>query len=152
MGAFIFNVAKGRFAHYATLPEANDAFVWVLLKSAGLEADATLKDYDDLAALLAATNDEATFTGYSRVTATGVTVTVDDTNEWVSVTANNPSWNPTSAEALGKILLCYDPDTTGGTDAQIIPVFADDFVMTTPTSGTITYQVNAAGWGRSREP
>lgn len=152
MAAFIFNVAKGRFVHYATLPEANDAFVWVLLQSAGLEADATLRDYDDLAALLAATNDEATFTGYSRVTATGVTVTVDDTNEWVSVDAADPSWSPTSAQALGKILLCYDPDTTGGTDAQIVPVFADDFVMTTPTSGTITYQVNAAGWARAREP
>jgi hypothetical protein len=92
---------------------------------------------------------EATFTGYARVTATGVTVTVDDTNNRVDVDVADPSWNPTTAEALTRILLCYDPDTTGGTDADLVPVFVDDFALTTATNGTLSYIVAASGFGRA---
>lgn len=149
MGAFIFNVAKGRFARYAALPETNDAFLAVILQSSGLESDATLKDYDDLSTLLAAANDEATFTGYSRYTLTGVTATIDDTNDWVLVDCNDPVWSPTSAEAIGAILFVYDNDTTGGTDANIVLVFKDDFALTTATTGTLTYQVASGGFGKA---
>lgn len=144
MAAFVFNIAKGRVAHYGTLPATNDALIAVLLSVA--EADDALNNYDDLAALLAGTSDEATFTGYSRQTLTGVTVTVNDTTNTVSVDADNVTWSPTSAQALVRILICYDPDTTGGTDSSIIPLVADDFAITTPTSGTVTYNVNAAGF------
>ncbi|RMF51898.1 MAG: hypothetical protein D6746_17195, partial [Bacteroidetes bacterium] len=100
--------------------------------------------------LLAATgNTEATFTGYSRQTLTGVTVTVDTVNNRVDVDCADPSWSPTSAESLVKIIFCYDPDTNTGTDADLVPLFHDDFVVTTPTSGTVTYQVAAGGWGRA---
>ena len=149
MAAIIPNIAKGKFARYAMLPETADALVWVVLVAAGLQADSVLLDYDDLGALLAATNDEATFTGYARVTATGVTVTVDDTNDRVDVDAADPQWSPTTAQALGAIVLCYDNDTGVGTDTNLIPLFKDDFALTTPTSGTVTYQVAAAGWGRA---
>ena len=57
----------------------------------------------------------------------------------------DPSWSPTNAEALTRIALVYDNDTTGGTDANIVPLFIDDFALTTPTSGTITYQVATGG-------
>ena len=147
MAAFIFSEAAGKWARYGMLPETNDAMIWVLLVSSGLEADSTLRDYDTLSAILAASNDEATFTGYSRQTAVGVTITDDDANNAQDGdVTTDPSWSPTTAQALGKILLCYDPDTTGGDDTSIIPIFADDFVLTTPTSGTITYQVNASGF------
>jgi hypothetical protein len=149
MGALIPNIAKGKFAYLAGLPATNDGLVWVLLKAAGLEADAVLLDYDNLAAILAASNDEASFAGYARVAATGPAVTVDDTNNRVDADANNPSWSPTSAEALGKVILCYDPDVGTGTDADLVPLFADDFALTTPTSGTIDYNLNAAGFGRA---
>jgi hypothetical protein len=149
MGAIIFNIAKGKFARYAALPETNDAMIAVVLKSSGLESDATLKDYDDLSVILAAANDEATFTGYSRYTLSGVTVTVDDTNDWVLVDCNDPSWSPTSAEAIGAILFVYDNDTTSGTDSAILPIFKDDFALTTPTSGTVTYQVASGGFGKA---
>ena len=143
--AVITNVAKGRLARYADLPEANDAFIAVLFSAA--EAEATLQDYDDLGALIAAAgNTEATFTGYSRQTLTGVTVTVNDTTNAVSVDCNDPQWSPTSAQALTKIIICYDADTTAGTDANIIPLFVDDFVVTTPTSGTVTYNVANGGF------
>jgi hypothetical protein len=144
--AIIFNQAKGRLARYADLPAAADAFVAVLLVSAGLESEATLQDYDNLSQLLAAANDEATFTGYSRQTLSGVTVTVNDTSNTVYVDCDDPQWSPTSAQALGKIVICYDEDTGAGTDANIIPLFADDFVVTTPTSGTVTYNVATGGF------
>lgn len=149
MAAKITNIAKGRFVHFATLPAANDALIWALLVAAGLEADNTLIDYDDLAAMLAAANDEATFGGYARQTATGVVVTVDDTNERVDVDAADPSFTPTSAQALGKIVLAYDPDTTTGTDSTVVPQFVDDYVLSTPTSGTTNYVVATAGFGRA---
>jgi hypothetical protein len=141
--AIIFNQAKGRLARYADLPNANDALIAVLFSTA--QAEGTLQDYDTLTAVKAS-NTEATFTGYSRQTLTGVTVTVDDTGNTVSVDCNDPQWSPTSAQSLTKILICYDPDTTGGTDTDIIPLFADDFVVTTPTSGTVTYNVASGGF------
>lgn len=149
MAAFIPNIGKGKFARYSMLPEANDALIALVLKLAGLEADAVLRDYDDVAAILAAANDEATFAGYARQTLTGVTVVVDDTNDRTDVDCADPVWSPTGAEAIAKIIFAYDPDTTGGTDSSLVPLFMDDFALTTPTSGTVTYQVAAAGWGRA---
>src|SRR4051812_27742385 len=130
MAALIPNISKGKFAYYAGLPAANDALIWVVFT--GTETDDNLRDADNLTAVIALAVDEATFTGYARATATGVTVTVDDTNNRVDVDAADPSWSPTTAQALTRIGLFYDPDTTGGTDADLIPLFIDDFALTTP--------------------
>lgn len=145
MGALIPNIAKGRPAHYASLPAANDALVWVLFS--GTETDANLRDADHLTAVIALAVDEATFTGYARVTATGVVVTIDDANDRVDIDVADPSWNPTGgSQALKRIGLFYDPDTTGGTDSDLVPIFIDDYdVPGTPTSGSLVYQVNSAG-------
>lgn len=150
MGTFVFNIAKGRVAELANLSAANDAFVAVLLKSAGLEADAVLEDYDTLAAILAASNDEADFAGYARQTLTGVTVTVNDTNNRVDVDCDDPQWSPTAAQTLGKVLICYDPDTTTGTDGSIVPLIGDDFSVSVPSTGTVTYQVASGGFFRAQ--
>ncbi|WP_141579653.1 hypothetical protein [Actinomadura sp. WMMA1423] len=134
MADFEFNIVKGRMAYYAALPAANDALIAVLLKSSGLEADGALKDYDNLSVLLAGTTDEATFTNYARKTLTSVTATVDDTNDRVDVDADDLSWataGGASNNTLGKLLICYDPDTTGGTDADLIPLTAHDISVTT---------------------
>lgn len=147
MAALIFNIAKGKFARYAMLPESADAIIWVLFS--GSETDANVRDVDDLTALIATALNEATFAGYSRQTATGVTVTVDDTNDRVDVDTADPTFSPTSAEALTRIAAVYDGDTGAGTDANIIPLFIDDFALTTPTSGSVVYQVNAAGFARA---
>lgn len=147
MAVLIPNIAKGRIAHYASLPAANDALVWVLFT--GTETDANVRDVDHLTALIATALNEATFPGYSRQVATGITVTVDDTNDRVDLDANDPVWSPTGAEPLTRIALCYDPDTTTGTDADLIPLMVDDYAFTTPTSGTIAYTVPASGWGRA---
>jgi hypothetical protein len=147
MSSLIPNMAKGKVAYYAGLPAANDALIWVLFT--GTETDDNIRDADHLTAVIATALDEATFTGYSRQTATGVTVTVDDTNNRVDVDCNDPSWSPTSAQALTRIGLFYDPDTTTGTDADLIPLFIDDFALTTATSGTLGYTVAASGFYRA---
>lgn len=141
----IFNISLGRFAYYATLPAAADALVVVILQTTGLQADATLRDHDDLAALLAATNDEPTNTGYARKTVTSVTVTVDDTNERVDVDHADQTWTAVAAGTnWAKLLECYDDDTGAGTDANIRPLSFHDFSVT-PDGSDITAVYDAAG-------
>jgi hypothetical protein len=148
LAALIPNIAKGKFAYYAGLPAANDALVWVVFT--GTETDDNLRDATTLTAIIALAVDEATFTGYSRKVQTTAAVTVDNTNNWVLVDdTTDPSWSPTSAQAVTRIGCFYDPDTTGGTDADLIPLFIDDFALTTATSGTLTYTVATGGFGKS---
>lgn len=65
----VFNISKGRFVYYCTLPAAADALIVVPIETSGLEADDTLNNYDDLAALLAAANNEQTTMGRKTVSA-----------------------------------------------------------------------------------
>lgn len=148
MANWVANVSKGRFAYYATLPATNDALIIVPLEAAGLEVDATLKDYDNLALLLAGTTNEQTTMG--RKTATGVTVTVNDTTDLVDVDMADVVWLAATGNALGALLVCYDPDTTGGTDADIIPLTKHDFTVT-PDGSDITAVVAASGFARATE-
>lgn len=147
MGNFIQNISAGRFAHLATLPAANDALIAVPLESAGLEADSALRDHDNLSVLLAASNNEQVTMG--RKTLTGVTVTVDDTNNRVDVDANDVTWTAATGNAVGKLLICYDPDTTGGTDTDIIPLSAHDFVVV-PSSVDIVATISVGGFARAQ--
>lgn len=145
MAAGIFDTALGRIVRYADLIETGDQLVAVLLQS-GQEADGTLEGYSTLSALLAGANSEASFTGYTAGGQDLTTVTVDEgTPGQISVDCDDPSWSPTSAQSLGKIIICYDPDGTN-TPGNMVPLFHDDFAITTPTSGTITYQVAAGGF------
>lgn len=135
---FQFNVAKGKMAYYASLPAANDAFVALLLNATGIEADATLKDYTTLQALLAGSSDELTsvnVTNYVRKTLTGVTATVDNTNDWTDVTAaafTFTSLGGAANQTVGKMLFVYVPDTTAPSDATAVPLlaFAQNFATT----------------------
>lgn len=136
-----FNVAKGKVAYYAGLPAANDALIAVLLKSSGLETDSTLKDYDDLSALLAGTSDEATDASYSRKTLASVTVTVDDTNDRVDLDCADITWTALAGAAIAKLVIVYDPDTTTGTDSTVIPLTAHSLDVT-PDGSDVTVTVS----------
>ena len=142
----VFNIAKGKFAYYCGLPAANDALIAVPIETTGIEADATLIDHNDLAALLAASNNEQTTMG--RKTLASVTVTVDDTNERVDMDCADILWALATGPAISAIVICYDPDTTAGTDADLIPLVKLDAVAT-PVGVDLTYQVNAAGFARA---
>lgn len=146
----VFNIAKGRFVHYCSLPATADALLVVPLLAAGLEADDVLNNYDDLAALLAAANDEATAGGWNRKTITSVTVTVDDTNNRVDVDIADQTWTAVAAaNNAGKLLMVYEPDTGAGGDATHIPMTYHDFTVTTDGTDVVA-QIAAAGFGRAQ--
>lgn len=146
MTATIPNIAKGKVAYYAGLPAANDAIIAIPIETTGLEADGTLQDYDTVSALLAGASNEQTTMG--RKTCASVTVTVDDTNNRVDVDCADIVWTAATGNAVSRLLFAYDPDTTGGTDADLIPLCIDDFVAT-PSGVDITYQVAALGFFRA---
>jgi hypothetical protein len=136
---FVFNVAKGKVRYYAGLPNAGDTLIAVLLKSSGLEADSTLKDYANLSALLAGTSDEATDASYSRKTLASVTGSEDDTNDWWTADSADILWSALAGAAIGKLLICYKP--SGAADTSIIPLTAHSFDVT-PSGIDATASVN----------
>lgn len=152
----VFNIAKGRVNQYqsnvANNAPANSALIVVLLQTA--ETDATLEDYDDLAALLAAANTEADFTNYIRKVLTDadlVDPTPDDTNNWQASDMPDQTWTLAGGATnndLVKWLVCYDPDSTAGIDSEIIPLTFQDFVATTDGNDLIG-QINSNGYHRA---
>ena len=143
---FVFNIAKGKIAYYAGLPAANDALILVLFKASGLASDATLRDLDTLSAIKAVAT-EADFTNYPRKTLASVTVTVDDTNDRVNIDCTDPVYTSAGGatnNTMGKAVICYDPDTTTGTDADLVPLGAFSYDGTTDGS-TITIVMPADG-------
>lgn len=152
MADFVFNIAKGRVHQLAKNVDdgspANSRLIAVPLEATGLEADATLKDHNDLAALLAGTSNEQTTIGRKTIAAADITITVDDTNDRVDIDINDLVWAGATGNALGAVVICYDPDNTGGTDADLIPLTKHDFAVT-PDGSDITAQVNAAGFYRA---
>jgi len=151
---FVYNVALGRVVEYAARVEANDptnsAFVIVALVAGGV-SDATLKDLDTLSDVLATAANEATNVGYSRKTlANGsLTITVTDGSDKVEVDFADQTWTAVSAgDVWTDLIVCYDPDTTGGTDANIVPLVQLDFPVT-PDGSDIIMQLNASGFFRA---
>ena len=138
MADFVFNIAKGRLAYYASLPAANDALIIIPIEASGVESDATLIDYDDVATLLAAANNEQSTMG--RKTVTSVTVTTDDSNNRVDLDIADQVWTAASGNAISDVLIAYDPDTTGGTDSSLIPLTWHDFAIT-PDGSDVTATV-----------
>lgn len=144
----VTNIGKGRFVYYAGLPATNDALIAVVLEATGLEADDALQDYDTLATLLAGASNEQTVMG--RKTLAGVTVNVNDTTNVASIDCNDVTWTAATGNATGKLVVCYDPDTTGGTDADLIPLTIHDFAVT-PDGTDITVQIDSAGLATSAD-
>jgi hypothetical protein len=110
-----------------------------------------MKDYDTLSDLLAGTANEVTNTDYARKTlANGaLTITVTDGSDKVEVDFADQTWTGIDAgDAWTDLIVCYDPDTTAGTDTTLIPLTCHDFAVT-PNGGDITFQVNASGFFRA---
>lgn len=143
----VFNVSKGRGAEFHERVNNSDptnaVLVVVLLASSGLVGDSTMKDYATLDAILAGASDEATNTNYARKVLTDsdvAAISVDNTNDWVVADAADQTWSSVANDgtgAIGKLLFCYDSDSTGGVDSGIIPITYHDFVVT-PNGGNIT--------------
>ena len=144
MANFTFNVALGRAAALAALPAASDALILIPLESSGLETDAVLKDKDTFADVVSGTTNEQTSVG--RKTLTGITVTVNDTLDRVEIDAADVTWTSPTGNPVGALVVCYDPDGTTGTDADLIPVTKAD--ATWSPDGT-TFTLNIADFFRA---
>ena len=155
MADFAFNIGKGRAVELYNRVDSNDpansALIVVIIDAAG-DTDATMQDRDDLAALLGGTANEVTNSGYARKTLTDADLTAfapDDTNNRIDLDIPDQTWTGVAAgTAWTDMLVCYDNDTTSGTDSSIIPLSCHDFSVT-PSGTDITAQINAAGFYRA---
>jgi hypothetical protein len=140
MANFVYNVGLGRVAEKV----ADGATIKLLVLKAA-DADATLKDADTVAAVLAnAGTTEADFTNYARATLASLTVTVDDSGNKVDVdaadvvfTAAGGASNNTTTDVI-----IYEEVTT---DSDSIPLVQLDAVFTTD-GNDVTLQFGANGW------
>lgn len=149
MSNFTFNVSLGREVEFHNRVDGNDpansALVLVVLAAAAIEADNVLKDYDTLAAVLAGASNEVTNGGYARIVITDAGLspyTVDDTTNSITLPLANQTFTSIlPGDSWSKLLICFDNDTTGGTDANIVPVVAQDLfidgVATVPNGNDI---------------
>lgn len=154
MANIIANQALGRIREFADDAAGDVAAAQLrmyLLKAA--EADDALRDHDTMSALLgAAGNTEADFTNYAnKVIENGdITVTVDDTNNRMTVDVPDQTWSSaggTTDNTLTDAVVAYDPDGTD-TDSQNIPMSIHDFTPTT-SGADLTLQVDASGLVRA---
>lgn len=155
MADLVCNIAKGRVAELYNRVDTNDptnsALIIVILDAGG-ETDDNMRDADTLTALLATTADEVTNTGYARKTLTDSDISAfapDDTNNRVDLDIPDQTWTGVAAgDAWTDFLVCYDGDTTGGTDANIVPMTLHDFAIT-PDGSDITASIASAGFFRA---
>lgn len=148
-----FNSVRGEVAAYAKLPAANDGIIAVLFQATAQVTDDVMMDYTTLAAIKAAQT-EATFTAYARKPLVNVTLAVDNVNNRRTADADDLAWTAAGGatnNTLGRIVFCYDPDTTAAAhDATILPLTF--YPYSTTTDGTTrNVQINSVGWWRSRE-
>lgn len=137
MSDFVFNVARGRVyeAHRIVNDNvlANSAIIEVVLALSGLEVDDTLREYDTLAAILAASNNEPAQAQYNRKTWTDADLSpavIDDDLNSVRLPGPTASWTSVVAgDTWAKVLWCIDYDTTAGTDSDIVPLVAQDMFI-----------------------
>ena len=136
MANITFNISKGQIVEIYRRVKGNDpansAIILVPIETTGLETDAVLIDVDTLTALIAGTTNEQTTMG--RKTLTDVELAAlpapDDTNDRYDVSLPTVTWTAATGNAISKIAVCYDSDTTAGTDANIVPLTMFDFVQT----------------------
>jgi hypothetical protein len=132
----VFNVAKGRvvelYSRVKSNDPANSALILVPIETSGLEADSALIDSDSLAEVIDGTTNEQTTMGRKTLTDSELAAlpAPDDTNDRYDVSLPSVTWTAASGNAISKIVVCYDPDTTGGADSAIIPLTMFDAVAT----------------------
>ena len=143
MAHSVFNIAKGRvgelYNRVVSNDPANSAFILIPLETSGLEADATLVDMDTVTQVLAGTTNEQTTMGRKTLTDAQLATmpAPDDVNNRYDFSLPNVVWAAATGNAVSKILVAYDSDTTGGTDANLIPLTMFDFIVT-PSGTDIT--------------
>lgn len=135
MASFTFNGAKGRIAEIVNRVVSNDpaSSALILVPLAVSDTEANLQDADDLAAVLAGTPNEAG-ASWGRKTLTDADLAApaaDDANNRMPAALPEVTWTaPVAGQDTVALLVCYDPDTAAGTDANVIPLTCHDFAVT----------------------
>lgn len=148
MADFVYNIAKGKIAEYAERVNANDPTnaALIIIPINSTEADATLQDLNDFQAIKDNAN-TSEVTGFRKTIdqAGGITITVDDTDNEVEVDMPDQTWTAVTGTAWTDLVICYDSDTTGGTDSNLIPLVQLDFALT-PDGSDVTVKFHAEGF------
>ena len=155
MADFVYNIALGRAVEFYNRVDQNDptnSVLVIMAIDANAVSDATLKDTDSFSAILATAAAEVTNTGYSRITLSDTDLSAfapDDANDRTDLDIADQVFSSISAgDAWEDIVIGYDSDSTGGTDANIVPISQHDFAVT-PDGSDITVQIAAAGFFRA---
>lgn len=137
MADYVFNIAKGRaydfWRNVDDSTPANAVLVIVPLSASGTEAQG--QDFDDLAAVLADANFTEETANWSRITLDDTDLAAtdfdpNDTDNRGDFSIPQTSLGSPAAGTLTGLLICYDADSTGGTDSNIIPISHHDFAKT----------------------
>ncbi len=138
MADYTFNIAKGRPAAFYERVKSNDpansALVLIPLSAQGSEAEA--QDYDTVSAVLGGASDERTSGGWARAILTDSELAAfpapnDTANRMdLAVPVHSFGFIPTGNDVVA-LLIAYDPDTTGGTDTNLVPICSNTFAITT---------------------
>lgn len=154
MADIVFNIAKGRVVELFNRVDTNDptnSALVIVPVDVGATSDATIRDFDTLAAVLAGGVTERTTGGWNRKTLTDADITFpapDDTNDRFDVDIPDQTWTAVTAGAVTDLIICYDNDTTAGTDSNLIPLTMHDFAIT-PDGSDVQAVINAAGFFRA---
>lgn len=151
MANYVFgDAALGKIGSYVEdiLAGGNDAIIWIPMSQSGTAEQAeTLMTF----ALVEADANfaEQTGAGWSRIThdevGDGLAYAFDAANNREEADSNDLVWaGPTVGNTTG-LIACYDPDTTGGTDATLVPLIHLDMVVVA-NGQQVTFQFNAEGW------
>lgn len=159
MPATIPNIAKGReneFVHRVLDGDpATAGFVVVLLQDTDIEDLATLRDYDTLAAILAADNVECSVSSYSRLVLDADDISapsVDDGSDAQTFDIPDQDFGALeSGQSIQGVVMCYAPDT-GDADSTMIPVYIDRFATAVPLNGEIFHWRTPNGLWSAEEP
>jgi len=154
MANYFLNQAKGRFRELVGRVDGNDptnaAIILVPLSASETEANA--QDTDDLTAFLATAANEQTAGGWVRKTLTDADFAatdfdVNDTDNRGDASLPQVTWTgPTAGSNTTGLAVCYDSDTTAGTDANIVVLSHHDFAVTADGNDVI---LNAGDFGRA---
>jgi hypothetical protein len=157
MASVQFNISKGREVEFYNRVDTNDptnsALIMMVLASGSTSGVFGLADFDTFAAITAGGYTEVTNTGYSRKTLTDSSLsawTVDDTNNRILLTLPLQTFTTISAGNTWDIVVVgYDNDTTGGTDANIVPITGGEIreqgTAIVPSGGNVIIDFSS-GW------
>ena len=154
MADIVLNIGKGRVAEFYNRVKSNDpanSALIIVPVDAGGTTDATIRDFATLAAALAGGLTERNSNGWARKVLTDAdlaALAVDNVNDRVDLTIPTQTWTAVTTGAVTDLLICYDGDTTAGTDANIIPLVLLDFAIT-PDGSDVQAVPNASGFYRA---